>query len=70
MITILKEPKKKKVKLFKCPCGCEFTAEADDYTFCYSITNTFSYYTIECPFCHITRIYPYFDVEDIEVDIK
>lgn len=69
MITVLKKPKTKKVKLFKCPCGCEFTAEPGDYyTFCYSTTNT--YYTIECPICHITRIYRYFEVNDIEIDVK
>ena len=70
MIKILKKPEKKTVQLFECPCGCEFTAERGDYTFCYSIDEYFSYYTIECPVCHITRIYPSCQVDDIEVDVE
>ena len=69
MITVLKQPRAKKVKLFKCPCGCEFTAETGDYTLCYSLNKAFTHYTIECPFCHITRIYLESDVEEIEVNV-
>lgn len=69
MITIIKTPKTKIVKLFKCPCGCEFTAEPGDYALCLSEKRNFAYYTIDCPFCHITRIFPYSVIKDIEVDI-
>ena len=69
MVTIIEKPKTKKVKLFKCPCGCKFTAEIRDYTFCPSINYQFSYYTITCPFCNIDHIYPYQEVEEIEVDV-
>jgi hypothetical protein len=70
MITILEKPKKKCVKLFRCMCGCTFTAEPSDYTLCPSMNKEFDYYTIECPYCHITRIYPYAEVDTIQVDVE
>ena len=70
MITIVKKPEKIKVKYFRCPCGCEFTAELGDYDFCYALNEEYSYYTIECPFCHITRCYPYLEVDDVEVNVE
>ena len=71
MITILKKPKTKKVKLFKCPCGCEFTAEFKDYLFCEDYSNPrLSSYRIECPICHITRVYLAAQVGEIEVDVE
>lgn len=71
MITILKKPKTKKVKLFKCPCGCEFTAEDGDYIFvnCHSIPKLSSY-RIECPICHITHVYLAAQISEIEVNIE
>ena len=69
MITIVKKPKTKKVKLFKCDCGCEFTAEWGDYTFYSSTANNFSYYTIKCPFCNTIGIYSTDDVNTIEVEV-
>ena len=76
MITIVKKPKTKKVKLFKCDCGCEFTAEWGDYIFYTSATNnfsyhtnSFSYYTIRCPFCNTIGIYSTDDVNTIEVEV-
>lgn len=69
MVTIINKPKTKKVKLFKCPCGCEFTAEIGDYTLCLSVDEQFSYYTIACPFCNYTHIYPYEEVKDIMVNV-
>ena len=71
MITILKKPKKKKVKLFKCPCGCEFTAEYNDYISvdCHS-NPKLSSYRIECPICHITRVYLAAQIDEIEVDVE
>lgn len=70
MITILKKPTKKQVQLFKCLCGCEFTAEQEDYTYCYSLNKDFSYYVMECPCCRVTHIYPYDEVKTIEVDVE
>lgn len=69
MVTILKQPRAKKVKLFKCPCGCEFTAEPGDYALCLSQNKSFAYYTIDCSFCHYTRIFPYNTVKEIEVSV-
>ena len=65
MITILKIPKTKKVKLFKCSCGCEFTAEPDDYSYCES-----GYYLIKCPFCHNMHMHRNSKVKEIEIEIK
>ena len=70
MVTIIKEPKTKIVKLFKCICGCEFTAEPGDYTLCLSQNKSSTYYTIDCPFCHYTRIFPYNTIKEIEVDVE
>ena len=70
MITILKKPKTKTVKLFKCPCGCEFTAEHNDYLSCDNTNPRLSSYRIECPICHIIRIYLAAQVDDIEVDVE
>lgn len=70
MVTILKKPTKKQVQLFKCLCGCEFTAEREDYTYCLSVNKEFSYYVMECPHCKVTHIYPYDLVETIEVDVE
>ena len=70
MVNILKKPKTKRVKLFKCPCGCHFTAEIGDFTFCVSTDYLSSYYTIACPFCDVTYIYPNKEVEDITIPIQ
>ena len=70
MVTIIKRPPIKKVKYFKCICGCEFTAESEDYALCLSTNKDFGYYTIDCPYCHCTRIFPYNTVKEIEVDIE
>ena len=70
MVKIIKNPVTKKVKLFKCPCGCKFTAETGDYKFCLSLNKELSYYTIACPFCDITYMYPYEKVSEIEIKVE
>ena len=35
-----------------------------------STNKDFGYYTIDCPYCHCTRIFPYNTVKEIEVDIE
>lgn len=69
MITILKKPEKKKVKLFKCQCGCEFTAEVEDYKIWYSATEDHEYYDIKCPFCKENKLFDIDFVEEIEVNV-
>ena len=77
MVTIIKRPKTKLVRIFNCKCGCQFQADLKDFEISnvYISNNGFDIheklvYRTECPFCHIYAQYDDTNSEYKEIEVN